>query len=231
MQVRPLETISGTDKIDWHKPFVMKVDDTLPKVQAAMNDPNVVSALQSFYSGFPGSAAALQGSKRFTTPLKETQALRTDILQELGKTVDPSPEGLCSRFASNLTQTAASVVLLLLLICSGGKGTPLHDALLGLQSWGYGEDMVSSGLDNLQFHPCACKRMATGTLLCCPWRSCRSTFRAVRRDSGQATKTCSALCLLCSRKPSRATSACFPTKSSTAFSPNIHSPTFHLVGC
>ena len=77
-----------------------------------MNDPNVVSALQSFYSGFPGSAAALQGSKRFTTPLKETQALRTDILQELGKTVDPSPEGLCSRFASNLTQTAASVVLL-----------------------------------------------------------------------------------------------------------------------
>lgn len=41
-------------------------------------------------------------------------------------------------------------MLLLLLICSGGKGTPLHDALLGLQSWGYGEDMVSSGLDNLQ---------------------------------------------------------------------------------
>ena len=27
MQVRPLETISGTDKIDWHKPFLMKVDD------------------------------------------------------------------------------------------------------------------------------------------------------------------------------------------------------------
>ena len=26
----------------------------------------------------------------------------------------------------------------------------MHDALLGLQSWGYGEDMVSSGLDNLQ---------------------------------------------------------------------------------
>ena len=101
LQVRTLEALASPNGIDWQKPFVMKIDESLPKVQAAMNDSSVTAALQSFYSGFPGSAAALQGSKRFTTPLKETQGLPADILQELGMTVDPDPEGSLFRVKSS----------------------------------------------------------------------------------------------------------------------------------
>ena len=100
LQAKCMDAIKfeDTQAVDWKKPFVARTDDVasaFPAVQALLADNTVTNSLQSFYMGFPGSQAALQGSRRFTCPVKMTQELRSNVLQELGVR-DQLPEGLLS---------------------------------------------------------------------------------------------------------------------------------------
>ena len=100
LQAKCMDAIKFEDiqAVDWKKPFVARTDDVasaFPAVQALLADNTVTTSLQSFYMGFPGSQAALQGSRRFTCPVKMTQELRSKVLQELGVR-DQLPEGLLS---------------------------------------------------------------------------------------------------------------------------------------
>ena len=75
------EKITG---LDFTKPFALKSDSPVcSNLHSVLGDARVVSCLDSFYNGFPGSVAALKGSKRFTTPVKESIALRSSILDQL----------------------------------------------------------------------------------------------------------------------------------------------------
>ena len=75
------EKITG---LDFTKPFALKSDSPVcSNLHSVLGDAHVVSCLDSFYNGFPGSVAALKGSKRFTTPVKESIALRSSILDQL----------------------------------------------------------------------------------------------------------------------------------------------------
>ena len=64
----------------------------LAAVNALLAHVEVKSFLDAFYSGFPGSAAAMQGAKRFTQPVAETSSVRADLLKELCIT-EKLPEG------------------------------------------------------------------------------------------------------------------------------------------
>lgn len=123
--VRPVEVLSADskeviEKLDYSRPWVMKAEGTsLAKVAELLKAPQVASILDSFYSGFPGSAAAMQGTKRYSTLVKDTGDLRKDVLQELGY-VEEHLVGADPSFLQCFT---------------------------GVQAFGYGEEMSSFGLD------------------------------------------------------------------------------------
>ncbi|CAE7909469.1 unnamed protein product [Symbiodinium microadriaticum] len=118
-----LKEPSDFEGLDWAQPFVIRLGDSaLPKSKAVLEDSKVKSCLESFYNGFPGSAAALQGSKRFTRLLQESKALRDDVLQELG----------VQEFRA------------------AGDADTLFTAADSLAVFGYGEDMQQHGLETLQ---------------------------------------------------------------------------------
>ena len=76
-----LNSEGDIDKLDWSRPFVVMAESSVLKGVATMlSDSRVKATLDSFYQGFPGSAAALQGSKRFTTPVKESVLLQKMVL-------------------------------------------------------------------------------------------------------------------------------------------------------
>ena len=76
-----LNSEGDLDKLDWSRPFVAMAESSMLKsVEKVLSDSPVKTCLDSFYQGFPGSAAALKGSKRFTTPVKETVTLHQELL-------------------------------------------------------------------------------------------------------------------------------------------------------
>ncbi|CAE7274092.1 unnamed protein product, partial [Symbiodinium sp. CCMP2456] len=88
----PLETAEDIKSLDFKKPFLFKTDSpALSELQAACQDPKIKTSLDSFYNGFPGSAAALKGTKRFTVMIKDTEPLRAKILENLQIPVLPPP--------------------------------------------------------------------------------------------------------------------------------------------
>ena len=98
LQVKCMDVLRFEEigSVDWTQPFIAKLDDassSFPAVQSMLRDGTVTAALQSFYTGFPGSQAALQGSRRFTSPLKMTQVLRSNVVKELGIENEVLPEG------------------------------------------------------------------------------------------------------------------------------------------
>ena len=88
----PLETAEDIKSLDFKKPFLFKTESpALSQLQAACQDPKIKTSLESFYNGFPGSAAALKGTKRFTAMIKDTVPLRAKILENLQIPVLPPP--------------------------------------------------------------------------------------------------------------------------------------------
>ena len=97
LNVRPVEILSmdtvDVKTLDWGRPWVLKSDAVgLAAVNALLAHAKVKSSLDAFYTGFPGSAAAMQGTKRFTQPVAETSGVRADLLKELCIT-EKLPEG------------------------------------------------------------------------------------------------------------------------------------------
>ncbi|CAE7283964.1 unnamed protein product [Symbiodinium sp. CCMP2592] len=124
--VRPLEHANNSECIaalDWTKPWVAKTDcEALAKLTDVLQDTKVKTVLDTFYSGFPGSSAAIQGTMRYTSPVKDSRALRSVILDTLGYK-ETLPQGSDAKFLENF------------------------DAV---QAFGYGEEMTSAGLDARQ---------------------------------------------------------------------------------
>ena len=137
--------------LDWSKPWVAKLEsEQLKSVNAALKDPKVAATMDSFYHGFPGSPAALQGSKRFTVPIEGTDSLRRAILADLN--IQQAGDGLGS---VGLVCGMTSVPMLLHVVPAfglraGPEKEELSKAAQGLHGFGYGADMCSVGLDMLQ---------------------------------------------------------------------------------
>ncbi|CAE7775864.1 unnamed protein product [Symbiodinium sp. CCMP2592] len=114
-----LEKAEDVKGLNFSKPFLLNAESpALSQIQAACQDQQIKTSMDSFYNGFPGSAASLKGSKRFTALIKDTAPLRAKILENLEIPVRPPPRDADSTMVT---------------------------ALQGVYSWAYGEEMLSTG--------------------------------------------------------------------------------------
>eukprot|EP00971_Amphidinium_carterae_P293235 5822025-Amphidinium_carterae.1 len=124
--VRPLMVQDATAEVvkslDWNRPWLMRSDDStscLTSVQNTLQDTSVTACLGSYQGGFPGSAAAMQGTKRFSSVVAGADSLQSKVMTELGV---PS----------------LSVPV---------EWENLSKQTTGVHAWAYGEDMLSYSLD------------------------------------------------------------------------------------
>ncbi|CAE7256384.1 unnamed protein product, partial [Symbiodinium microadriaticum] len=123
LEFKILKNKGDVEKLDMNKPWAVKLDESdLPAFQVLLADAKVKASLDTFMSGFPGSAASMQGSKRFSNPVQDSGKLRAGALKELG-IEDSVPDGLDAKMVA---------------------------ALGAVVTFGYGEDMMSFGLDTFQ---------------------------------------------------------------------------------
>ncbi|CAE7215561.1 unnamed protein product [Symbiodinium natans] len=110
-------------KLNFSRPWIARYSlSTLPNTKKVVEDAKIQSCLASFYNGFPGSAASLQGTRRFTQAVKETNDLRDMVLKEFGIAESRPGDGYDA--LQSMTDTVAV--------------------------FGYGEEMTACGLDVLQ---------------------------------------------------------------------------------
>ena len=94
MEQVTLKNEDDVRRLDFGKPFIVKQEsEALQSLQKVLQDKKIRSGLDSFYNGFPGSAASLQGSRRFTSPIAQSKPLRDLLLKDFG--VEESLEGGC----------------------------------------------------------------------------------------------------------------------------------------
>eukprot|EP00971_Amphidinium_carterae_P340794 6479273-Amphidinium_carterae.2 len=124
--VRPLMVQDATAEkvkaLDWNRPWLMRSDDStscLPSVHQTLQDASVTACLGSYQGGFPGSAAAMQGAKRFSSLVAGADILQSKVMSELG---------------------APSVSVPV-------EWEQLTKQTTGVHAWAYGEDMLSYSLD------------------------------------------------------------------------------------
>ena len=85
MEMKILKNQDDVAKLDMSKPWAVKLDDSnLPAFRALLADAKVKASLDTFTTGFPGSAACMQGSKRFSSAVPDSGHLREAALKELG---------------------------------------------------------------------------------------------------------------------------------------------------